>query len=100
MTTTRPLTRSALAVARQALATARDVLPACASKFATRTFTRHQLFARRAVRQFLRTDYRRLEPHRREWSDLRAARGLADRIPDHSTLHIRHHQTREITHFK
>ena len=84
-TTTRPMTKSALAVARQALAVARDVLPAYASKFSRKTYTQHQLFAALAVKAFLGTDYRGVEQHLRDWSDLRAAIGLAA-VPDHSTL--------------
>src|SRR5436190_517333 len=86
MSTTRPMTKSALAVARQALEAARAALPAYSSKFSKRTYTQHQLFALLAVRQFLRTDYRGMEQHLRDWSDLRAAVGLADDLPDHSTL--------------
>ena len=85
MKTTRPMTKSALAVARQALAAARAALPAHASKYAKKTYTQHQLFALLAVREFLRADYRGLEQHLRDWSDLRAELGLA-RVPDHSTL--------------
>ncbi len=84
--TTRPMTRSALAVARQALAAARSALPEYGSKFAKRAYTQHQLFAALAVRQFLKTDYRGLEQHLKDWSDLRAVLGLGERVPDHSTL--------------
>jgi hypothetical protein len=80
------MTKSALAVARQALSAARAALPAYSSPFSKRTYTQHQLFALLAVRQFLRTDYRGLEQHLRDWSDLRAAVGLKDHVPDHSTL--------------
>ncbi len=40
-TTTRPMTESALVVARQALDAARAALPAYASKFAKKTYTQH-----------------------------------------------------------
>ena len=80
------MTKSALAVARQALGAARAALPAYASKFSKRTYTQHQLVAALAVRQFLGTDYRGLEQHLRDWSDLRAELGLGERVPDHSTL--------------
>jgi hypothetical protein len=80
------MTKSALAVARQALDAARAALPAYASKFSKRAYTQHQLFALLAVREFLRTDYRGLEQHLRDWSDLRAAVGLGEAVPDHSTL--------------
>ena len=80
------MTKSALAVARQALDAARAALPAYASKYAKRTYTQHQLFAALAVREFLKTDYRGVEQHLRDWSDLRAALGLGEKVPDHSTL--------------
>jgi hypothetical protein len=80
------MTKSALAVARQALGAARAALPAYSSPFSKRAYTQHQLVALLAVRQFLRTDYRGLEQHLRDWSDLRAAVGLGDHVPDHSTL--------------
>ena len=83
--TTRPMSKSPLAVARQALATAREALPAYPSKFARHDYTQHQLFALLAVRQFLRLDYRGTEQLARDWSDLRRALGLA-RVPDHATL--------------
>ena len=80
------MTKSVLAVARQALAVARDAVPAYASKFSRRTYTQPQLFALLAVRQFLKTDYRGLEQLTRDWSDLRTAVGLGARVPDHTTL--------------
>lgn len=80
------MTKSALAVAEQALQVARTALPAYSSVYSKKTYTQHQLFALLAVRQFLKTDYRGLEQHLKDWSDLRNAVGLRDRIPDHSTL--------------
>lgn len=85
MKTTRPMTKSVLAVARQALATAAGAVPAYASKFSRKAYTQPQLFALLAVRQFLGLDYRGTEQLARDWSDLRAAIGLA-RVPDHATL--------------
>ena len=79
------MTKSALAVARQALDIAKESLPAYGSKFSKKTYTQHQLFALLAVRQFLRTDYRGIEQHLRDWSDLRTALDLKT-VPDHSTL--------------
>jgi hypothetical protein len=78
------MTKSALAVAREALAAAGAALPAYSSPYSKRTYTQHQLFALLALREFLKTDYRGLEQHLRDGSDLRAALGLAT-IPDHST---------------
>jgi len=80
------MTKSALGLARQALAAARAALPAYSSKFSKKTYTQHQLVAALAVRQVLRTDYRGIEQHLRDWSDLRAALGLGEHVPDHSTL--------------
>jgi hypothetical protein len=79
------MTKSALAVARQALEIARDALPAYSSKFSKKTYTQHQLLAALAVKTFLGTDYRGIEQHLRDWSDLRDAIGLKA-VPDHSTL--------------
>lgn len=80
------MTKSALAVARQALEAARAALPAYSSKFSKKTYTQHQLVAALAVRQFLKTDYRGVEQHLRDWSDLRTTLGLGEHVPDHSTL--------------
>jgi hypothetical protein len=85
MKTTRCMTKSPLALAREALAVAAEVLPAYSSKYSRRDFTQHQLFALLALRAFLRTDYRGLEELLHDWSDLRQALGLA-KVPDHSTL--------------
>ncbi len=83
--TTRPMTESALAVARPALAVVRDALPAYSAPTSRKTYTRHPLFAALAVRQFLGTDYRGMEPHRKDWSDRRRELALGDRVPDHTT---------------
>lgn len=80
------MTKSALAVARQAMAVAREALPACSAPTSRKTYTQHQLFAALAVRQFLGTDYRGMEQHLRDWSDLPAVLGLGTRVPDHTTL--------------
>ena len=84
--TTRPMTKSALAVARQAMAVARDALPPYSAPRSRKTYTQHQLFAALAVRPFLGTDYRGMEQHRKDWSDLRRELALGDRVPDHTTL--------------
>lgn len=82
----REMTKSALAVAREALAVGRAALPPFASKFSRRDgYTQPQLFAILAVRKFLREDYRGMETRLSEWSDLRETLGL-QKVPDHSTL--------------
>lgn len=84
-TTTRPITKSPLRLAKQALGVAQDALPEYSSRFSKKTCTQHQLFALLAVREFLKTDYCGLEQCSKDWSDLRDALGLS-RVPDHSTL--------------
>ena len=82
----REMTKSAVGVAREALAVGEATLPRYASKYSRRDgFTLPQLFACLAVRRFLGQDYRGIEALLGEWSDLRAAIGLP-RVPDHSTL--------------
>jgi hypothetical protein len=85
MKTTRPMTKSPLALARAALEAAKAALPEYSSTFSPRRYTQHQIFALLALREFLKVDYRGLEQMLRDWSDLRATLGLA-RVPDHSTL--------------
>jgi hypothetical protein len=58
MKTTRPMTRSPRAVAREALRLALGALPAYSSKDSRKDFTQHQLFAALALKSFLKTDYR------------------------------------------
>ena len=83
-TTTRPMTKSALAVARQALEIARAALPAYSSKFSKMTYTQHQLVALLAGKQFLRVGYRGLVAYLRDWAELRAALGLG-KVPHFTT---------------
>jgi hypothetical protein len=85
MKTTRPMTKSPLALARTALATAQIALRPYSSKFSRRDYTQHQLFALLALREFLKVDYRGLEEILRDWAELRGALGLK-KVPDHSTL--------------
>lgn len=83
----REMSKSALAVAREARRVAEAALPRYASRFSRRDgYPLPQLFAVLAVRKFLRQDYRGIEALLGEWSDLRAAIGLGGRVPDHSTL--------------
>jgi hypothetical protein len=80
------MTKSALAVAREAFAVAKKALPMYSSRRSRKDYTQHQLFALLAVRAFFQADYRGLEQLVRDWSDLRAAIGLGSKVPDHSTL--------------
>lgn len=81
----REMTKSAVALAQEALTVGRAALPAYASKFSRHDYTLPQLFAVLAVRKFLGQDYRGMEVLLGEWSELRDAIGLT-KVPDHSTL--------------
>jgi hypothetical protein len=79
------MTKSPLAVAREALAVGERTLPAQANKFSRRDYTLAQLFALLVLRKFFRTDFRGVVTIVREWAELRDVLGL-DKVPDHSTL--------------
>lgn len=85
MKTTRPMTKSPLALARMALSVARESIPAFSNKFSRKDFTQHQHFALLALREFLKTDYRGLEQMLKDWAELRETLGLK-KVPDHSTI--------------
>jgi hypothetical protein len=79
------MTKSPLALARTALATAKIALFPYSSKFSRHDYTQHQLFALLVLREFLKVDYRGLEEILRDWAELRDILGLT-KVPDHSTL--------------
>jgi hypothetical protein len=81
----RRMSKSAVGVAREALAAGRAALPEYGSRFSRRDYTQPQLFALLALRQFLRTDYRGVVVLVAEWSELRRALGLT-KVPHYSTL--------------
>ena len=82
----REMSKSAVSIARGALAVGEASLPRYASKFSRRDgYTLPQLFAVLAVRKFLGQDYRGMQTLLNEWSDLRDAVGLT-KSPDYSTL--------------
>lgn len=83
--TTRPMTKSVLRLAREAVGVAREAMPARSNEHSPKIYTQHSLFGALAVREFLGLDYRGLEQMLREWPQLREALGLA-RVPDHSTF--------------
>ena len=85
MKTEHPMTKSPRAVAREALALARESLPAYSSKYSRKDFTQHQLFAALALKTFLKTDYRGIEAFLADFAEVRSDLGLA-KVPDHSTL--------------
>jgi hypothetical protein len=85
MTTTRTMTKSPRAVAREALRLAQDVLPAYSSKFSRQDFTQHQLFALLALKTFFKTDYRGVVRLLEDFAELRQDLGLTA-VPHYSTL--------------
>jgi hypothetical protein len=79
------MTRSPVALAREALAVAQGALPAYSSKYSKKDFTQPQLFAMLALRQFFKTDFRGVVQLLRDFSDLRRALKLK-KVPHYSTL--------------
>jgi hypothetical protein len=87
MDTTRPMTRSPVALARKALQIARrSSLPAYSSRFSRQDFTQHQLFALMVLGTSLKLDHRGIVAVVADWSDVREAIGLK-RVPHFSTLY-------------
>ena len=81
----RAMTKSAVALAREALAVGQRALPNYSHARSRHDFTQPQLFALLAVRQQLRLDYRGLVALLAEWAELRRALGLR-KVPHYSTL--------------
>src|SRR6476620_9396735 len=82
----RVATRSPVALARTALATAEAAIPAYSSKFSRKDFTQHQLFACLVLRSFFGTDYRGIVALLEDLSDLRRILKL-EKVPHHTTLY-------------
>src|SRR5690242_18570034 len=85
MNTTRPMTKSPRAVAREALRLAREALPAYSSKFSRKDYTQHQLFALLTLKTFFKTDYRGLTQMLLDFAELREELALRG-VPHYSTL--------------
>jgi len=85
METTRIMTKSPRAVAREALRLAQGTVPAYSSKFSRKDFTQHQLFALLALKTFFKTDYRGLVQLLEDFGPLREELGLG-KVPHYSTL--------------
>jgi len=79
------MTKSPVAVAREALLVGQRSLPTYANKFSRRDYTLAQLFALLVLRKFFRTDYRGVVTIVAEWNELREILGLT-KIPNYSTL--------------
>jgi hypothetical protein len=78
-------TKSAVRLARMALAAAQEALPDYAHTNSPHKFTQPQLFACLVLKDFFKIDYRGLCTRLREWLELREALGLTH-VPHYSTL--------------
>jgi hypothetical protein len=83
--TKRLMTRSNLALAKQALAPAQEVMPSYSHRNSPKKFTRPQLPAILTVREMLHLDHRGTEDLLKDWSDLRGGLALKA-MPDYATL--------------
>ena len=81
----RDMTKSPVALGKEALRIAMKAIPAYSGRFSPKVFTQHQLFAILVLRQFFRTDYRGIVQLLCDLSDLRAALELK-KVPHYSTL--------------
>ena len=81
----RQMSKSAVRVAREALATGRAAPPTYGSRWSRHDYTQPQLFALLVLRRFLKTDYRGVVALVAEWAELRRALGLR-KVPHYSTL--------------
>jgi len=86
MDTTRPMTRSPVALARKAAQLAAQKLPAYSSRFSRKDFTQHQLFALMVLATDLKTDHRGIVAIVSDWSDVREALGLK-KVPHPTTIY-------------
>ena len=81
----RSMTKSAIRIAREALAVGRQTFLPYGSQTSRHDFTQAQLFALLVLRQFLRTDYRGLVTLVAEWQELWKVLRL-QKVPHYSTL--------------
>ncbi|GJG88083.1 hypothetical protein tb265_32640 [Gemmatimonadetes bacterium T265] len=81
----RAMTKSAVRLARVALAVGAEALPRYAARTSRHDYTQAQLFALLVVKHFLRTDYRGVVALAAEWGELRRALRLTH-VPHYSTL--------------
>ena len=81
----RAMTKSAVRLAREALAVGEQALPRYSARTSRHDYTQPQLFALLVLKQFLKTDYRGVVTLVAEWSDLRRALRLTT-VPHYSTL--------------
>jgi hypothetical protein len=85
METKRTVTKSPVALAKEALYAAKASLSTYSSHDSRHDFTQHQLFAILVLRQFFKTDYRGIIQMLKDFSDIRNILQL-NKIPHYSTL--------------
>lgn len=81
----RAMSKSPVALAREALAVGQAGLPSYSSRFSRKDFTQPQLFALLVLKKFFQTDYRGLVEMVADFSDLRKVLKLK-KVPHYSTL--------------
>ena len=85
------LTKSPLALAKEALAAATEVLGPYSHPFSRHDFTQAQVFAILVLRQFFQTDYRGIVALLADSSDLRKVLSL-NKLPHFTTLQKAQHR--------
>lgn len=81
----RSMTKSPVALAREALKAGESALSPYSSRFSRKDYTQAQLFAILVLRQFIKTDYRGIVQMLHDLSDLREVIGI-QKVPHYSTL--------------
>jgi hypothetical protein len=79
------MTKSPVALAREAVRIAQADLPSYSHRFSPKVFTQQQLFAILVLRQFFKTDYRGVVQLLQDFGDLRRVLKLK-KVPHYSTL--------------
>jgi len=79
------MTKSPVALAKQALAVGKKAMPPYSARRSRHDFTQAQLFAILALRQFFQTDYRGIVQYLKDLTDLRKTLELT-KVPHFTTL--------------
>jgi hypothetical protein len=85
------MTKSPLALAKQAFATAQQTLPAYSDLRSRHDFTQAQIFTILVLRQFFQTDYRGIVGILEDSSDIRGILNLK-KLPHYTTLQKAQHR--------
>ena len=93
------MTKSPLALAKQAFATAQQTLPSYSDIRSRHDFTQAQIFTILVLRQFFQTDYRGIVGILEDSSDIRDLLGLK-KLPHYTTLQKAQHRLLKKTSFR